>query len=176
MRTLPSHERVTAKQPLHLHQLRWTVDYQYAADELRTALLNASRSAPFGKRTERHRQLEKNLQSYSNCAPETFVELLFKAQDLGVATETLVAVADTLASLIRARRPRTQQLPLKELLAAETEIESATNPIQWKLATGQSSTMTEREFLELARKNLAIWTHIVAEQERVCFPPPRVSA
>lgn len=121
------------------HRLSGLVERDRAAKELVSVVKEASRAARHGIRSTKIIQLEKDIGTGKNRACHTIVELLFTAQDNGVAIDKLEHVARTLVGLLRTRAGLAPAETLSQVNRREGEIDCRLDAVQLALADGECS-------------------------------------
>lgn len=154
------------------HQLHSLVEIGHVEGLLKTKAVAISRAAPWGKRSEPMRQLEKDVLGRKNRAFETIAKLLLGAQDNGVDLVTVLEFPQLLTAILRDRQEEVPELVWKEIEFLETQIECAMNPIQVAMMQGDRSTPRKEQLLALVIRNIDVLQKMqrVLEHELLALP------
>ena len=139
------------------HQFEALVEIERVEELLVSKLVNISRAAPWGKRSDDVRQLEKDvLGRQKTRALRTVAKLLLSAQDNGVELPQVLEFPQLITAILRDRQEEAPHLVYNELHFLDTQIECAMNPVQVAMMQGDTSRPRKQQLLDLVVKHIDV--------------------
>lgn len=139
------------------HQFEALVEIERVEELLVSKLVKISRAAPWGKRSDDVRQLEKDvLGRQKTRALRTVAKLLLSAQDNDVALCEVLEFPQLITAILRDRQEEAPHLVFDELHYLDTQIECAMNPVQVAMMQGDTSRPRKQQLLDLVVKHIDV--------------------